>query len=81
MPGLGVSPPCPCLLASPLRPAAAFCALVPPWVAARRLVPEPELFPPRFEAPGLFAIFAARSLLIPFSRSPSYCLSFLMLGP
>lgn len=36
---------------------------------------------PFFEAPGVLAIFAARDLLMPFLRRPSYCLSFLMLGP
>src|SRR5581483_498926 len=65
----------------PLRPAAAFCAFVPPWLAARRFVPLPELSPPRLEEPLLLAIRAARSLLMPFSRSPSYCLSFFTLGP
>ena len=67
----------------PLRPAAAFCALLPP-------LPEPLLFelwllpllfPPRLEEPGEFEIAAARDLLIPFLRSPSYCLSFFTLDP
>jgi hypothetical protein len=67
----------------PLRPAAAFWALLPPlplpllfllWLL-------PELFPPRLDAPGEFEIAAARDLLMPFFRSPSYCLSFLTLGP
>src|SRR5206468_2658829 len=35
-------------------------------------------FPPLFEAPGLLAILAARSLDMPLSRSPSYCLRFLI---
>ena len=71
------------LFLPPLRPAAAFCARFPP-------LPEPELFllrlepllfPPRLEEPGELEIAAARDLLIPFLRSPSYCLSFLTLGP
>jgi len=54
--------------------------------AARQLLPRlrllpPLALPPRLEAPGLLAIFAARSLLMPFLRKPSYCLSFLTLGP
>jgi hypothetical protein len=60
----------------PLRPAAAFCGFVPPWPLARRLVPLPELSPPRFDEPGLLAILAARSLLMRFFRRPSYWLSF-----
>jgi hypothetical protein len=39
--------------------------------------PEPDFFPPRLEAPGELAIFAARSFDIPFSLSFSYCFSFL----
>jgi hypothetical protein len=65
----------------PLRPAAAFCAFVPPCLVALRLVPEPDALPPRLEAPGEFAIRAARSLLMPFLRNPSYCLSSFTLGP
>ena len=42
--------------------------------------PEPDLFPPRREAPGELAIFAARSFDIPLSFSFSYCFSFLTLG-
>lgn len=66
-----------------MRPAAAFWALFPP-------LPEPELFllwlepllfPPRLEEPGELLIAAARDLLMPFLRRPSYCLSFLTLGP
>jgi hypothetical protein len=41
----------------------------------------PELLPPRLDAPGELEIAAARDLLIPFSRKPSYCLSFLTLEP
>jgi hypothetical protein len=41
---------------------------------------EPDFLPPRLEAPGELAIFAARSFDIPFSFSFSYCLSFLTLG-
>ena len=36
--------------------------------------------PPRLEAPGEFAIFAARSFDIPLSFRASYCFSFLTLG-
>ena len=64
----------------PLRPAAFFWAVVPPWLELLRRVPEPEALPPRLEAPGEFAIFAARSFDIPFSFSFSYCFSFLTLG-
>jgi hypothetical protein len=38
---------------------------------------EPDFFPPRLDAPGEFAIFAARSFDIPLSFSASYCFSFL----
>ena len=41
----------------------------------------PELLPPRLEEPGLFEMAAARDLLMPFLRRPSYCLSFLTLEP
>jgi hypothetical protein len=57
-----------------LRPAAFFCAVVPPW---DELPPEPELFPPRLDAPGEFAILAARDFDIPLSLRASYCFSFL----
>jgi hypothetical protein len=43
--------------------------------------PLPEFFPPLFEASGLLAIDAARDLLIPFLRTPSYCLSSFTLDP
>ena len=46
-----------------------------------RLRLDPLLFPPRLEEPSELAIAAARDLLIPFLRSPSYCLSFFTLGP
>jgi hypothetical protein len=36
--------------------------------------------PPRLDAPGEFAIFAARSLDMPFFLRPSYCFSFLTLA-
>src|SRR6186997_2359084 len=65
----------------PLRPAAAFCAFVPPWLDALRRLPEPDDLPPRLEEPSELAMRAARSLLIPFLRKPSYCVSFLMLDP
>jgi hypothetical protein len=50
----------------PLRPAAFFCAVVPPCDELLRRVPEPDCFPPRLEAPGELAIRAARSFDIPF---------------
>lgn len=71
----------------PLRPAACFWARLPPlplpllfllWLL---LWPDPERLPPLLEASGVFAIAAARDLLMPFLRSPSYCLSSLTLGP
>src|SRR6476646_1886103 len=58
----------------PLRPAAFFCAVVPPCEA---LPPEPERSPPCLEASGELAIFAARCLDMPLSFSASYCFSFL----
>ena len=61
----------------PLRPAAFFCAVVPPCF---ELLLDDELedfLPPRLEEPGEFAILAARSFDMPFFRSPSYCFSFL----
>jgi hypothetical protein len=64
----------------PLRPAAFFWAVVPPWLVLRLRTPDPDFLPPRLEAPGEFAIFAARSLDIPFSFRASYCFSFLTLG-
>src|SRR5215203_5003631 len=59
----------------PLRPAAFFCAVVPPCDESP--LPECDFSPPRLEAPGEFAIFAARSFDIPLSFSASYCFSFL----
>src|SRR5215204_6292813 len=61
----------------PFRPAAFFCAVVPPCF---ELPPEPDFLPPRLEAPGELAIRAARSLDIPLSLRASYCRSFLTLG-
>jgi hypothetical protein len=61
----------------PLRPAAFFCAVVPPW---DELPPEPDFLPPRLDAPGEFAILAARSFDMPLSFRASYCFSFLTLG-
>src|SRR6188508_2142207 len=58
----------------PLRPAAFFCAVVPP---CRESPPEPDFLPPRLEAPGELAIFAARSFDMPLSFRASYCFSFL----
>src|SRR3954447_20235265 len=66
----------------PLRPAAFFCCVVPPWLALLLLEePDPDFLPPRLEDPSEFAIAAARPLLMPFLRRPSYCLSFLTLEP
>jgi hypothetical protein len=42
---------------------------------------EPLLLPPRLEDPSELEIAAARDLLMPFLRSPSYCLSFFTLDP
>src|SRR4051794_39280580 len=61
----------------PLRPAAFFCAVVPPWL---ELPPEPDFFPPRLDAPGELAILAARSFDMPLSFRASYCFSFLTLA-
>src|SRR3954468_21972727 len=61
----------------PLRPAAFFCAVVPPCDELLREEPEPEDLPPRLDAPDEFEIFAARSFDIPLSLSASYCFSFL----
>src|SRR4051794_30444411 len=58
----------------PSRPAARFCDLEPP-------LPLPLFSPPFFDDSEEFAIEAARCLLIPFLRSPSYCLSSLTLDP
>jgi hypothetical protein len=64
----------------PFRPAAFFCAVVPPCRELERDEPECDFLPPRLDAPGEFAILAARSFDIPFSFSFSYCFSFLTLG-
>src|SRR5436305_9633670 len=67
----------------PLRPAAAFWARLPPlplpllW----RLRLLPLLLPPRLDEPSELEIAAARDLLMPFLRRPSYCLSFFTLDP
>ena len=53
----------------PLRPARFFCCVVPPCLDVSREEPLCERFPPRFEAPGGFAIFAARLFDI-YYRSP-----------
>src|SRR5437763_8452345 len=60
----------------PLRPAAFFCAVVPPCDELLR----EELEPPRLDEPGEFEMRAARSFDIPLSLSASYCFSFLTLG-
>src|SRR5919106_1671722 len=57
-----------------------FCAVVPPCFELERELEEPDFLPPRLDAPGAFAIRAARSLDMPFSLSFSYCFSFLTLG-
>jgi hypothetical protein len=59
----------------PLRPAAFFCAVVPPWDELLWLEPECDACR-RGYAPGEFAIRTARSLDIPLSLSASYCFSF-----
>jgi hypothetical protein len=60
----------------PFRPAAFFWAVVPPCFELLLLVLLPDFLPPRLEAPGELAIFAARSLDMPFFFKPSYCFSF-----
>jgi CBS domain-containing protein len=41
----------------PLRPAAFFCCVVPPWLELLLLdEPEPDFFPPRLDEPSEFAI-------------------------
>ena len=64
----------------PLRPAAFFCAVVPPCEELLRDELELDFLPPRLDEPGEFEIFAARSFDMPFSFSFSYCFSFLTLG-
>ena len=54
--------------------AASSCFFFPP-------LPLPEALPPFSDASGVLAILAARSLLMPFLRRPSYCLSSFTLGP
>jgi ribosomal protein S18 acetylase RimI-like enzyme len=61
----------------PLRPAAFFCAVVPPCDELLFELDELDFFPPRLDAPGELAIFAARSFDIPLSFNASYCFSFL----
>jgi len=64
--------------AAALAAAAFFCAVVPPcFEELLEEPPEPDFLPPRLDAPGEFAIFAARSFDMPFSLSFSYCFSFL----
>ena len=60
----------------PFRPAAFFCAVVPPCDELLFELPEPDALPPRLDAPGELAIFAARSFDIPLSFNASYCFSF-----
>jgi hypothetical protein len=61
----------------PLRPAAFFCAVVPPCKDEDFDEPELELLPPRLDEPDEFAIRAARCFDIPLSFRASYCFSFL----
>ena len=61
----------------PFRPAAFFWAVVPPCADEGLDDPECEFFPPLLDAPGEFAIFAARSFDIPLAFKASYCFSFL----
>ena len=63
-----------------MRPAAFFCAEVPPCFDEEREELEPDFLPPRLDAPGEFEIRAARSFDMPFSLSFSYCFSFLTLA-
>src|SRR3954452_24357169 len=61
----------------PLRPAAFFCAVVPPCdELLREELDEPDFLPPRLDEPEEFAIFAARSFDMPLSFNASYCFSF-----
>jgi hypothetical protein len=64
----------------PLRPAAFFCAVVPPCDELLRELEEREAFPPRLDEPEAFEIRAARSFDIPLFFRASYCFSFLTLG-
>src|SRR4051812_45649337 len=64
----------------PLRPAAFFCAVVPPCDELLLELDEPDFLPPRLDAPGEFAMRAARDFDIPLSFSASYCFSFLTLA-
>ena len=64
----------------PLRPAAFFCAVVPPCELLLRLELECDFLPPRLDAPDAFEILAARSFDMPLSFRASYCFSFLTLG-
>jgi hypothetical protein len=61
----------------PFRPAFFFWAVVPPCF---ELPPDPDFLPPRLEAPGEFAIRAARSFDMPLRFRASYCFSFFTLG-
>src|SRR5581483_5619381 len=60
----------------PLRPAATFCACVPPCEELLRFFDSP----PCFDASGELAMRAARSFDMPLSFSASYCFSFLTLA-
>jgi hypothetical protein len=76
-----------------LRPAACFWARLPPlplpellllWLLPLLLARDfrPPFFDASLPEPAFaFEIAAARDLLIPFLRKPSYCLSFFTLDP
>jgi hypothetical protein len=64
----------------PFRPAAFFCAVVPPCELLLLLEPEWDFLPPLLDEPGELAILAARSFDMPLSFSFSYCFSFLTLA-
>jgi hypothetical protein len=59
-----------------LRPAVFFWAVVPPCEELDFELELCDAFPPRLDAPGELAIFAARSFDMPLSFSASYCFSF-----
>ena len=72
-----------CRPCGPLPASARGCRRCPPLLLRLRLEPwpDPPRLPPLLDESGALAIAAARDLLIPFLRSPSYCLSSLTLDP
>jgi ABC-type Fe3+ transport system permease subunit len=78
---LGVTCGVTVLMALSRRSGAGVTAPSPEPGARRQLFLPPLFLPPFLDALGVFAIFAARSLLMPFLRRPSYCLSSLTDGP